>query len=294
MSVHGSAHSAADIAAPKQPVPHQDTASGTPYVQTMVKLSAMIGGPLFLLTVILHPPRDGHDIAAHPEWYAFTHSMEAISLLIQAVSLAGLLALGIRRYRPRELSALYTALVGTIFWFGLIVFDGGHNPAVARHDPDRVHTSGDLDIMGGIIVLAANILFPLGYVLLARLLNRDGQRWTGFLLGFGGVLYALGGTAALFGFGPHSMITSVLEIAGAAPYALGYVLLGRTVERTPHLSGLTLGRGGLTRSHPTEQPAEAGRRPHRGLEVGERCQSVSSGHGWWAGVGCGSEGWRVE
>jgi hypothetical protein len=236
MSAHHSAHDAADTAAPLSPLPHRDTANDTRYVRTMVKFTAMTGGPLFLLTVILHPARDGHDIAARPEWYAFTHSMEAISLLIQAVCLAGVLALGMRRYGPRGLGALYTALVGTIFWFGLIIFDGGHNPVTAKYAPDLVHTSKDLDIEGGLIVVAANILFPLGCVLLALLLNRDGQRWTGLLLGFGGVLYAIGGTAALFGFGPHSMITSVFEIAGAAPYALGYVLLGRTVGRTPPLS----------------------------------------------------------
>ncbi|WP_426502972.1 hypothetical protein ACPPVO_35800 [Dactylosporangium sp. McL0621] len=197
----------------------------------MVKLTAMIGGPLFLLTVILHPARDGHDIAAHAGWYAFTHSMEAISLLIQATCLAGVLALSTRRHGSRGLAAVYTALVGTILWFGLIVYDGGHNPATAKYAPDLVHTSADVDIEGGIIVLAANILFPLGYVLLALLFNRHGQRGTGLLLGLGGVLYAIGGTAALFGFGPHSMITSVVEIAGAAPYALGYVMLGRAGGR---------------------------------------------------------------
>lgn len=204
-----------------------NTDIGIRNVRTMVKVTAVIGGPLFLLTVILHPARDGHDIAAHAQWYAFTHSMEAISLLIQAVCLAGVLALSTRRIGSRGLTALYTALAGTILWFGLIVYDGGHNPATAKYAPDLVHTSADVDIEGGIIVLAANVLFPLGYVLLALLLNRHGQRGTGLLLGFGGVLYAIGGTAALFGFGPHSMITSVFEIIGAAPFALGYVMLGR-------------------------------------------------------------------
>jgi len=196
-------------------------------IQAMVRLTAMVGGPLFLLTVILHPARDGDDIAVHPEWYAFTHSMEAISLLIQAMCLAGVLALSVRGFGSRRLGALSTALSGTILWFGLIVFDGGHNPVTARYAPDLVHTSGDLDVEAGVIVIAANILFPLGCVLLALLLNREGQRGMGLLLGFGGVLYALGGTIALFGFGPHSMVTSVFEIAGAAPYALGFVLLGR-------------------------------------------------------------------
>ncbi|MEV4536501.1 hypothetical protein AB0J82_22205 [Asanoa sp. NPDC049518] len=189
--------------------------------------AALIGGPLFLLTVILHPARDGHDIAAHAGWYAFTHTMEAISLLVLAVSLAGVLALSTRRLASPGLAAIYTAVIGTVLWFGLIVYDGGHNPVTAKYAPDLVHTSSDIDVEGAIIVLAANVLFPLGYVLLARLLSRHGQRGAGLLLGVGAVVYAVGGTASLFGFGPHSMITSVVEIAGAAPFAAGFVLLGR-------------------------------------------------------------------
>jgi hypothetical protein len=221
---------------PSGAVRQRDAEDGTRRVRTMVKITAMIGGPLFLITVILHPARDGHSIAAGAGWYAFTHSMEAISLLVQATCLAGVLAVGMSRFGARGLPALYTALVGTMLWFGLIVFDGGHNPVTARYAPELVHTSADLDIEGGIIVLTANVLFPLGYILLAILLNRCGQRWTGVLLGFGGVVYAIGGTASLFGFGPHSMITSVIEIVGAAPYALGYVMLGRAFGRDQHVS----------------------------------------------------------
>jgi hypothetical protein len=154
--------------------------------------------------------------------------MEAISLLILTICLAGVLALSTRRLRSSGLAAIFTALVGTVLWFGLIVYDGSHNPATAMYAPERVHTSADVDFEGGTVVLTANILFPLGYVLLAVLLGRCGRRWTGLLLGFGGVVYALGGTVSLFGLGPHSMITSVVEILGAAPLALGYVMLGRT------------------------------------------------------------------
>jgi hypothetical protein len=196
-------------------------------VRTVAKLTAIIGGPLFLLTVIAHPARDGHDIAANASWYIFTHTMEAISLLILAVCLASVLALATRRLSSRGLAAIFTALVGTVLWFGLIVYDGSHNPATAMYAPDRVHTSADVDFEGGTIVLTANIVFPLGYVLLAALLSRHGRRWTGLLLGFGGTVYALGGTVSLFGLGPHSMVTSIIEIAGAVPFALGYVLLGR-------------------------------------------------------------------
>jgi hypothetical protein len=215
----------------------RDTEDDNRRVRMMVKLTATAGGPLFLISVVLHPARDGHSIAAGAAWYSFTHSVEAISLLVQAVCLAGVLAAGLGRFGPRGLAAVYTSLVGTMLWFGLIVFDGAHNPVTAKYAPEMVHTSADLDIEGGVIVLTANVLFPLGCVLLGLLLNRYGQRWAGLLLGFGGVVYALGGTAALFGFGPHSAVTSALEIAGAAPYALGYVLLGRTFGRDQQMSG---------------------------------------------------------
>jgi hypothetical protein len=223
MSVDHSERSASDGSV------HGHWADSDPrFVRSVVRLTAMIGGPLFLLTVIVHPARDGHDIAAHMQWYIFTHTIEALSLLIQAICLIGVLGLGTRRLSSRGLAALFVAVVGTILWFGLIVYDGSHNPATAMYAPDRVHTSADVDFEGGTIVLAANILFPLGYVLLAILLTSHGRRGTGLLLGFGSVVYGLGGTLALFGFGPHSMITSVVEIAGAAPYALGYIALGRT------------------------------------------------------------------
>jgi MFS family permease len=153
------------------------------------------------------------------------------------------LALSTRRLRSGGLAAIFTALVGTVLWFGLIIYDGSHNPATAMYAPDRVHTAADVDFEGGTVVLAANILFPLGYVLLGVLLRRYGRRWTGLLLGFGGVVYALGGTVSLFGLGPHSMITSVVEIVGAAPFALGYVLLGRASGQLHRSPGDAVGAG---------------------------------------------------
>jgi hypothetical protein len=208
-------------------------------------MSGIVGGPLFLLTVIVHPARDGHDIAANASWYIFTHTMEAVGLLVLAVCLAGVLALATRRLRSGGLAAILTALVGTVLWFGLIVYDGSHNPATAMYAPDRVHTSADVDFEGGTIVLAANLLFPLGYVLLAALLGRHGRRWTGVLLGFGGIVYALGGTVSLFGLGPHSMVTSVVEIVGAAPLALGYVMLGHASAATHGLEGAATAGAGI-------------------------------------------------
>lgn len=207
---------------------------GTSRLRRLVRATAWIGGPLFLLTVVLHPARDGHSISSQYDWYEFIHALEATSLLIQAACLAGVLALGLRRFGPRGLTALYAALVGTVSWFALIIYDGSHNPVTARFAPQIVHTSADLDLSGAVILLAANLLFPLGYLLLGGLLRRHGERWTGLLLGAGGALYALGGTVSILGAGPHSVLTSILEVAGAAPYAFGYLLLGRTFG--PHVT----------------------------------------------------------
>jgi hypothetical protein len=221
MSADRSTHNA-----PTGTIHRPDADGDTRFIRSVAKVTGIIGGPFFLLTVILHPARDGHDIAANAGWYIFTHTMEALSLLVLAMCLAGVLALGAGRLRRSGLSAILTAMVGTMLWFGLIVFDGSHNPATAMYAPDRVHTSADVDFMSGTIVLGANILFSLGYLLLALLLGRTGRGRIGLLLGFGGIVYALGGTVLLFGFGPHSMITSVFEIVGAAPFALGYIMLG--------------------------------------------------------------------
>ncbi len=225
------------ILATASPTSEGHAEDGARLLRKIVNATAMIGGPLFLVSVILHPARDGHDIALHYNWYETTHAVEAVSLLILAICLAGVLALSVHRFGPRGPWALGTALAGTILWFGLIIFDGSHNPVTARYAPQLVHTSRDLDISGGMIVVTANILFPLGYVLLALLLNQNGARLMGLLLGFGGVTYAIGGTAALFGFGPHSVLTSVFEIIGATPYVLGFVLLGRAFGRPSQPAG---------------------------------------------------------
>jgi hypothetical protein len=93
-------------------------------------------------------------------------------------------------------------------------------------------------LFSGSIVLPALILFPVGYVLLARLLAGLGATWPGILLGVGAVVYTIGGLA-IFALGPHSPTIQILEVAGALPYALGFVLLGRSAR---------LGRTGLGRT----------------------------------------------
>jgi hypothetical protein len=195
-------------------------------LRTVAKTTALTGGPGFLLGVLFHPARDGAGIAAAGQVYGITHGLQAISLLLLAISLASAYALDAARYGRRGPVAFLTAMAGTLWWFGLIVLDGTRNPVTARYAPDLVHTPADLDAGSTIISLPALLVFPIGYVLLALLLARHGARWPGLLVGVGAVVY-WSGAIPLFAVGPRSPLTQVLEVAGAVPYALGFVLLGR-------------------------------------------------------------------
>ena len=194
-------------------------------LRAVAKTTAATGGPLFLLGVLLHPARDGAGIAAAGQLYGITHGLQAISLLLLAVSLVSVYALDAERFGRSGVPAFLAAVVGTVWWFGLIVLDGTRNPVTARYAPELVHTPADLDVGSAIISLPALLVFPIGYVLLARLLSRHGARWAGLSVGVGAAVY-WSAAIPLFAVGPRSPIIQVLEVAGAAPYALGFVLLG--------------------------------------------------------------------
>src|SRR4029453_16771461 len=143
-----------------------------------------------------------------------------------AVSLVGAYVLDAASLGRRGPSAFLAAVVGTVLWFGLIVADGARNPVTAKYAPDLVHTTADFDPGGAIITLPALLVFPVGYVLLGRLLARHGVRRAGLLLGVGAVVY-WSGSIPLFAVGPRSPLIQFLEVVGAVPFALGVVLLGR-------------------------------------------------------------------
>jgi hypothetical protein len=201
-------------------------------VQTIAAATAISGALLFLLAVVLHPKRDGEHIAEVGQLYGLTHGVEAIGLILQVLGLTGIFWPRIDSFRPRDLTGLYGALIGTIWYFGLIVVDATRNPVTAKYDPSVVHTSADIDTGTGIIVLPALLLFPLGYVLLGVLHARWGARRIGLLLGVGAVVYITGGLA-IFALGPASPVIEALEIVGAVPYALGFVMMARFWTRMP-------------------------------------------------------------
>jgi hypothetical protein len=194
-------------------------------LRTVAKAAALGGGPLFLLGVLLHPARDGAGIAAAGQTYGITHGLQAIGLLLLTVGLASAYALDTAKFGRQGPAAFLTAMAGTMWWFGLIVLDGTRNPVTAKYAPELVHTPADLDAASAIISLPALLVFPIGYVLLAQLLTRHGARWPGLLVGVGAVVY-WSAAIPLFAVGPQSPLIQLLEIAGALPFALGFVLLG--------------------------------------------------------------------
>jgi hypothetical protein len=194
-------------------------------LRTITRVTARTGGPLFALGVILHPARDGESIAAIGDVYGITHTVQAIGLLIVAFSLATAYALSHDRVGTRGLTAFLAAMLGTLLWFALIVLDGSGNPLLARYAPELVHTSTDFDPVGAIIALPALLAFPLGNLLLARVLARHESAAPGLLIGAGALVYTIGGLL-IFPLGPHSPLVQILEVTGAVPYGLGFVLLG--------------------------------------------------------------------
>lgn len=192
--------------------------------------AAVTGALLFLLGVLLHPGRDGVSIAAAGDFYGITHGIEAIGLVLVVIGLVAFYVLGAMRLGSAGLVAFVTAVAGTIFWFGLLVVDGTRNPVTARYAPGIVHTPADLDPGAMVIFLPALIVFPIGYVLLARVLVRSKMRGPGLLIGVGAVLY-WSGLIPLLAVGPRSPAIEILEIAGALPYAFGFVLLARSWSR---------------------------------------------------------------
>jgi hypothetical protein len=195
-------------------------------LRTTARLTAFIGGPVFWLGTLLHPARDGWSIAAVGERYGLTHDIQAAGLALQIVCLASMIALGNQVTRRRDLRAWYAALVGTLLWFALIIFDGSHNPVRAEYAPSMVHEPADLDTPAALIVFPALLVFPLSYLWLGWTLNRHRLRTTGVLLGVGALAYTVGGLF-IFTSGPRFGLIQIFELAGATLYAVGYILLGR-------------------------------------------------------------------
>ena len=196
------------------------------WLRSVATWAAYAGGPVFLVGTILHPARDGWGMAKVGELYGLTHDIQAAGLLLAVVSLASMLALGLGVHARRDLLGWYASLVGTLLWFALIVFDGSHNPVRAHYEPSLVHTPSDIDAGSALIVFPALLVFPAGYIVLAFVVRRMGMTVAAVLLSAGSLVYTVGGLF-IFTSGPGFPLIQIFEVAGAAAFASGYVLLGR-------------------------------------------------------------------
>ncbi len=192
--------------------------------------TALIGSLVFAVGTVVHPARDGFSIAEAPDYYGLTHGIQAIGLFLQVLSLAAMLGSGRAPISRIGIAAPVTALVGTLSWFGLILFDGSHNPATAHYAPEIVHHSADFTLDAAIIVLPALILFPVGHAMLGIALAKAGAKLWGALLGIGAVLYTIGGYL-IFVLGPESTSIQILEVVGVLPYSLAFAAIGVTIRR---------------------------------------------------------------
>ncbi len=189
--------------------------------------ASIFGGLLFAAAVVLHPLRDGSSIAATGVAYGAIHSIGVLGLIFQLLGLIGLYIHEADGMGRRGLNSFIVAFFGQVLYICLLVVDGLRNPLLAKFDPAAVHTFADNDPNELAIVLPALLLFFLGYLLFgSSLLSAKTQpRLGSLLMMIGGPVYILGGIN-IFILGPASPIISLIEITGAIPFAIGYVLLG--------------------------------------------------------------------
>jgi hypothetical protein len=119
------------------------------------------------------------------------------------------------------------AFFGQVFYICLLVVDGLLNPVLAQFAPETVHSGADIDPNSLTIVLPALLLFFLGYIVFGTsLLSAKAQpRLGSWLITLGAPIYIVGGIS-IFIIGPASPLVSLIEMAGAIPLGLGYILLG--------------------------------------------------------------------
>lgn len=189
--------------------------------------ASMLGGLLFGAEVLLHPLRDGLSIENAGVAYGAIHNLGVFGLMLLLLGLVGLYVREAENMGQRGLNSFIAAFFGHVFYICLLVVDGLRNPLLAKYAPATVHTFADNDPNQLTIVFPALLLFFVGYVLFGSSLlsTKSMPRLAILLITIGAPIYIIGGVN-IFIIGPASPIISLIEIAGAVPFALGYILLG--------------------------------------------------------------------
>ncbi len=189
--------------------------------------ASILGGILFGAAVVLHPLRDGISIYKSGVAYGAIHNLGVFGLIFQLLGLIGLYIREADTMGQRGLNSFVVVFFGQVLYICLLVVDGLRNPLLAKYAPGTVHTFADNDPNQLTIVLLALSLFFLGYILFgSSLLSAKSQpRLGSWLITIGAPIYIIGGIN-IFILGPASPIIAMIEISGAIPFALGYILLG--------------------------------------------------------------------
>ncbi len=202
--------------------------------------ASILGSLLFGAEVLLHPLRDGLDIQNAGVAYGAIHNLGVFGLILLLLGLIGLYVREAEAMGQRGLNSFIVVFFGHVLYICLLVVDGLRNPLLARYAPATVHTIADNDPNQLTIVLPALLLFFVGYALfgISLLSVKTLPRAGSLLIAIGAPIYIVGGVN-IFIIGPASPIISVIEIAGAIPFAVGYILLGLRLRSR---AGLQVGR----------------------------------------------------
>jgi len=197
--------------------------------------ASILGGALFAVAVVLHPLRDGLSVFNSGAFYSYIHSLGAYGLMFQLFGLVGLYIRDAEAMGNRGLISFSIVSFGQVLWAIGLATDGAINPLLAQFAPETVHAGADIYNNLLVLGLPALVLFFLGYILFGMsLLRAKTQPRLGiWLISIGAPLYIAGGIS-LFVVGPASSIVSLIEIAGAIPLGLGYILLGLNLRSGIH------------------------------------------------------------
>ncbi len=188
--------------------------------------TSILGGLLFGAAVVLHPLRDGISVFNSGAAYGAIHNLGVFGLTFQLLGLVGLYIREAEALGNRGQISFIVAFFGQVLWTVGLAIDGAVNPLLAQFTPERVHAA-DAYPNQLLIGLPALALFFLGYLLFGESLLRAKvqPRLGSWLITIGAPIYIIGGIS-LFALGPASPLVSLIEIAGAIPFSVGYILFG--------------------------------------------------------------------
>ena len=205
-------------------------------------LASILGGILFGSAVVFHPLRDGINVLNSGNAYLAIHILGVYGLMFQLFGLLGLYIREIDVMGRRGLMSFVVLFFGQALFMCVQMVDGVLNPLLAKTAPQLVHSTADADPTLLLFALPGLGLFFVGYIVFGvSLLRAKVQpRWGSLLITIGGPVYIIGGLS-LSVFGANSPIVSLIEIAGAIPLGLGYILLGLQLRSTAAIQGSKAG-----------------------------------------------------